>query len=105
MNEIQAYSVGTIKALFSDLLTDLPTDRRVGDESLEQPWLRGMRLRLWPSLPAPASTRWVPELMVLSAVVVRTRPGEPLRLPASQRRGMRGKLGRRSDSEWLQTDM
>lgn len=62
-----------------------PTDRRVGEESLEQPWLRGMRLRLCPSPPAPARTLWALELMVLSAVLVSTRPGEPLRLPASSR--------------------
>lgn len=60
----------------------LPTDKRVGEESLEQPWLRGIRLRLCPS---PASTLWAPELMVLRAVLVSTRPGEPLRLPASER--------------------
>ena len=67
----------------------LPTDRRVGEESLEQPWLRGMRLRLCPGAvappapPAPARTLWAPELMVLRAVVVSTRPGDPLRLPAT----------------------
>lgn len=61
---------------------NLPTDRRVGEESLEQPWLRGMRLRLRPSVLDPANTLWAPELMVLSAVLVSTRPGEPLRLPA-----------------------
>lgn len=62
-----------------------PTDRRVGDESLEQPWLRGMRLRLCPSPVDPASTLWAPVLMVLRVVLVSTRPGEPLRLPASER--------------------
>lgn len=61
---------------------NVPTDRRVGEESLEQPWLRGMRLRLRPSVLDPANTLWGPELMVLSAVLVNTRPGEPLRLPA-----------------------
>lgn len=61
-----------------------PTDRRVGEESREQPWLRGMRLRLCPSPLAPARTLWGPELMVLRAVVVSTRPGEPLRLPAAR---------------------
>ena len=68
--------------IFKMVTVNLPTDRRVGEESLEQPWLRGMRLRLCPSPAAPASTLWAPELMVLRAVLVSTRPGEPLRLPA-----------------------
>lgn len=75
----------------------LPTDRRVGEESLEQPWLRGMRLRLFLSPLEPASTLWAPELMVLRAVVVSTRPGEPLRLPAAERGGRNTKTGRKSN--------
>lgn len=75
-----------VASLSETVTVDLPTDRRVGEESLEQPWLRGMRLRLCPSPLAPASTLWAPELIVLKAVLVSTRPGEPLRLPASERR-------------------
>lgn len=71
---------------FTAMTALLPTDKRVGDESLEQPWLRGIRLRLCPSPLAPANTLWAPVLMVLSAVVVSRRPGEPLRLPAEKRR-------------------
>ena len=71
-------------SLLAAVCVYLPTDRRVGEESLEQPWLRGMRLRLRPSPLAPASTLCAPELMVLRAVLVSTRPGEPLRLPASE---------------------
>lgn len=75
-------STCSIKCSCVKVTVSLPTDRRVGEESLEQPWLRGMRLRLRPSVLDPANTLWAPELMVLSAVLVRTRPGEPLRLPA-----------------------
>ena len=76
----------------------LPTDRRVGEESREQPWLRGIRLRRCPGVeapPAPARTLWAPELMVLRAVVVSTRPGDPLRLPAA----LAGRTGREGERE------
>ena len=77
-----------------------PTDSRVGEESLEQPWLRGMRLRLCPGAvapPVPARTLWAPELMVLRAVVVSTRPGDPLRLPAALPGRRKGRRTERKD--------
>lgn len=64
-----------------ELMLEGATERRVGEESLEQPWLRGILLRLRPSPLLPARTLWAPELMVLRAVVDRTRPGDPVRLP------------------------
>lgn len=103
MNEIKTNSKGRRQrqtcvhveaSLYETPTVHLPTDRRVGEESLEQPWLRGMRLRLCPSPLLPASTLWAPELMVLRAVLVSTRPGEPLRLPAS---GTRGETGGQSE--------
>lgn len=81
----QAQLIYRKTVLVQSTLMHSPTDRRVGDESLEQPWLRGMRLRLCPSPVDPASTLWAPVLMVLRVVLVSTRPGEPLRLPASER--------------------
>lgn len=83
-----------------ELMLEGATDRRVGEESREQPWLRGMRLRLCPSPPAPARTLWGPELMVLRAVVVSTRPGEPLRLPGCDWETILVRL-RPRESTWL----
>lgn len=52
----QAQLIYRKTVLVQSTLMHSPTDRRVGDESLEQPWLRGMRLRLCPSPVDPAST-------------------------------------------------
>ena len=84
----------------------LPTDRRVGEESREQPWLRGIRLRRCPGVeapPAPARTLWAPELMVLRAVVVSTRPGDPLRLPAAPTGRRTGREGERESERERET--
>lgn len=61
----------------------LPTESLDGLASLLQPWLLGILLLFWAEAEL-TRTRWAPELTVERAVVVRTLPGDPDRLPAKQ---------------------